>query len=401
MPTYRGPAPCAPHSHRPSTNPRSYYRRGRVAETVEAAKAVETEDLRRALAPEKDIAPNLSHDAAGGMHAAVPSRSARAPEANPPTPTDPRSTVRAGPEPGGVFLLGPAYAPWVLDGRHGRHRRAIVVQAEASFSLWRIRSGIATLETEGEARSLPAGSIALLWPRRGLRLHVPAACEHRSVHFHIHHPEQGARGGPRLDPVAIWGAPWPAVAPEAVRASGAAMIDFACNWWWRSPLDHLRANARLADWLAALAKVLAAEGRDGSNAPTEAADPRANESRRFGVGDGLAPKRMADPEVERWLAVARERFWSGMSAEEWARAVGVSPRTLARRIRAALAMPPGAVLRRLRLERATFLLEQSDLPILEVARRSGFALCAPFARFFRQRMGISPSAYRRRHAQVG
>jgi AraC-like DNA-binding protein len=47
-----------------------------------------------------------------------------------------------------------------------------------------------------------------------------------------------------------------------------------------------------------------------------------------------------------------------------------------------------------RLRTAVTLLRNTDLPVLEVAHRSGFADVSTFHRVFRRRFGITPRTYR-------
>jgi AraC-like DNA-binding protein/mannose-6-phosphate isomerase-like protein (cupin superfamily) len=58
-------------------------------------------------------------------------------------------------------------------------------------------------------------------------------------------------------------------------------------------------------------------------------------------------------------------------------------------------MPPAAYLRRLRLEKARGLLDDTSLSITQAAQRSGFSDMAHFSRSFRAFYGVSPRDYRR------
>lgn len=87
---------------------------------------------------------------------------------------------------------------------------------------------------------------------------------------------------------------------------------------------------------------------------------------------------------------------AGLSLPALAGAVGVSVSRLHALFHAALGMPPLRHLSAQRLRRAQNLLIGSDLPIQEVATRSGFGDPFHFSRIFRRDIGESPSAYRRR-----
>ncbi|MEW9556524.1 GlxA family transcriptional regulator [Nonomuraea sp. NPDC050783] len=72
-----------------------------------------------------------------------------------------------------------------------------------------------------------------------------------------------------------------------------------------------------------------------------------------------------------------------------------SVRTFTRRFRDEVGMTPGQWLTRQRVEHARRLLESSDLPIDEVAERSGFGAPSSFRQHFRALVGVPPALYRR------
>jgi AraC-like DNA-binding protein len=78
------------------------------------------------------------------------------------------------------------------------------------------------------------------------------------------------------------------------------------------------------------------------------------------------------------------------------RAVGVSERTLRRRFPAVLGMTWREYVQHARLLRAMALLGDGDSSVVDAAVAVGFDSASAFARAFHQRMGESPSAYRRR-----
>jgi transcriptional regulator GlxA family with amidase domain len=73
----------------------------------------------------------------------------------------------------------------------------------------------------------------------------------------------------------------------------------------------------------------------------------------------------------------------------------MSERTLHRNFRRELGLTPAEAVERLRVEAARRLLEQTDLPIGEVARRCGLGVVETFYRAFRSQVGVTPAAYRR------
>jgi transcriptional regulator GlxA family with amidase domain len=89
------------------------------------------------------------------------------------------------------------------------------------------------------------------------------------------------------------------------------------------------------------------------------------------------------------------------SDEAWpikrlARASGVSQAHFARSFKAAFGVPPHRYLLTRRLERATALLRDTDLPITEVAFETGWSSLGTFGRTFRDITGESPGDFRAR-----
>jgi transcriptional regulator GlxA family with amidase domain len=78
--------------------------------------------------------------------------------------------------------------------------------------------------------------------------------------------------------------------------------------------------------------------------------------------------------------------------------LGMSPRTLSRWCRAHLGESPAELVRRLRIDEARHLLEETPLPLKEITGRTGFGDASTMWRAFIQRLGITPAAYRQRFA---
>ena len=107
-----------------------------------------------------------------------------------------------------------------------------------------------------------------------------------------------------------------------------------------------------------------------------------------------------DPELLRRLLRAKDRM-DAASHEEWpvrrlARVSGVSEAHFARSFKEAFGVPPHRYLLTRRIERATALLRETDLPITEVAFQSGWKSLGSFGRTFRDVTGESPSELRAR-----
>jgi transcriptional regulator GlxA family with amidase domain len=78
--------------------------------------------------------------------------------------------------------------------------------------------------------------------------------------------------------------------------------------------------------------------------------------------------------------------------------VGMSPRTLSRWCREHFDESPAELVRRLRIDEARRLLEETPLPLKEITARTGFGDASTMWRAFTQRLGITPAAYRQRFA---
>ena len=101
-----------------------------------------------------------------------------------------------------------------------------------------------------------------------------------------------------------------------------------------------------------------------------------------------------DPELLRRLLRAKDHM-DAASHEEWpvrrlARVSGVSHAHFARSFKEAFGVPPHRYLLTRRIERATTLLRDTDMPITEIAFETGWGSLGTFGRTFRDVTGESP-----------
>jgi transcriptional regulator GlxA family with amidase domain len=101
-----------------------------------------------------------------------------------------------------------------------------------------------------------------------------------------------------------------------------------------------------------------------------------------------------DDKVAKAEAWARERLNDGLGVAELGAAAGLEPRTFARRVKRATGLTPVAFLQRLRVERATDLLETTRLPFEEIAYRVGYSEPSTLRRLLRQQKGVTPREMR-------
>jgi AraC family transcriptional regulator len=79
-----------------------------------------------------------------------------------------------------------------------------------------------------------------------------------------------------------------------------------------------------------------------------------------------------------------------------AQEASLSPYYFTRQFTAFVGVPPYRYLIRLRIDRATELLRDTELTVTQICHRVGFNSLSHFTTTFRQHTGVSPSAYRRR-----
>lgn len=106
------------------------------------------------------------------------------------------------------------------------------------------------------------------------------------------------------------------------------------------------------------------------------------------------------PLLLRRLLRAKDRM-DGAPHEEWpigrlAEVSAVSVAYFAREFKKAFGLPPHRYLLTRRIERATALLRDTDLPITDIAFQTGWASLGTFGRIFRDISGASPGELRAR-----
>jgi transcriptional regulator GlxA family with amidase domain len=115
-------------------------------------------------------------------------------------------------------------------------------------------------------------------------------------------------------------------------------------------------------------------------------DARASQS-RYMVMDHLSS---FDPILRRLETFVGANIDRQLSLIDLAKSAGTSPRTLARRVQAAVGLTPLRFVQRLRVAHAAHLLETTRESVDEVAARVGYADSAAFRRTFRRHTGSSP-----------
>lgn len=104
--------------------------------------------------------------------------------------------------------------------------------------------------------------------------------------------------------------------------------------------------------------------------------------------------------LSRVLEKMRQDLSSDRPLSYWASEAAVSQRTFIRQFKAVTGVTPGSWLASIRLDRAKELLESTSLSIDEIAGHCGFGTPATLRHHFRLRLGLTPSAYRKRFSRL-
>jgi transcriptional regulator GlxA family with amidase domain len=91
-----------------------------------------------------------------------------------------------------------------------------------------------------------------------------------------------------------------------------------------------------------------------------------------------------------------EHLAEPLPVQRLARALAMSSRSLSRLCSEQFGESPAALVRRLRIEEARRLLEETALPLKEITVRTGIGDESTFWRLFTRRLGVTPAAYRER-----
>lgn len=97
----------------------------------------------------------------------------------------------------------------------------------------------------------------------------------------------------------------------------------------------------------------------------------------------------------RCLELLRARLSEDISLDELAAEAQLSPFHFARMFKQSLGVPPRVYLTRLRMEKAREMLEQTDLPVTQIALEVGYSSNQVLARVFLKHQRMSPTGYRR------
>jgi LacI family transcriptional regulator len=106
-----------------------------------------------------------------------------------------------------------------------------------------------------------------------------------------------------------------------------------------------------------------------------------------------------DPDVAEAARFIRENASRSITVQNVLDCVSMSRRNLERRFTRVMKRSLLEEIRRVRLDRATRLLRETDLDMSHVAEQSGFGSPIRFSTVFKEMTGVAPSIYRRKHRQ--
>ena len=104
---------------------------------------------------------------------------------------------------------------------------------------------------------------------------------------------------------------------------------------------------------------------------------------------------VGDVTVANAIRFIRQHINEPVNVESLLQSLGVPRRTLEMKFRKALGRTPLAVQTQIRMEHVKHLLSRTDMPLADIARKSGFANASRLCVVFRKRTGLTPVGYRR------
>jgi len=114
----------------------------------------------------------------------------------------------------------------------------------------------------------------------------------------------------------------------------------------------------------------------------------------------LSRQGKAPPRLTEIACFIIEHIHEPLSVERIALGIGMSSRTLSRWCREHLDESPAEFVRRLRVDEAKRLLEETGLPLKDITTRTGLGDASTFWRIFTRDLGVTPAEYRQRFAGV-
>lgn len=106
------------------------------------------------------------------------------------------------------------------------------------------------------------------------------------------------------------------------------------------------------------------------------------------------PVESHDPRLRTALIMMEQNIDNKMPLSRIASSIGVSRRQLERLFKTKSDTSPALAYKKIRMERAKFLLAKTHSPLIEIALEAGFDTAAAFAKQFRKTYGLAPTKFR-------
>lgn len=106
---------------------------------------------------------------------------------------------------------------------------------------------------------------------------------------------------------------------------------------------------------------------------------------------------LSDPHIGRCIALMHNQIGKLWTLSGLSSAIGMSRAVFVERFTRLVGEPPNRYLRRVRMQRAATLLEETDEAIIRIAEAVGYQSESAFNKAFSKEMGIAPARYRRCH----
>ena len=119
---------------------------------------------------------------------------------------------------------------------------------------------------------------------------------------------------------------------------------------------------------------------------------------RRGIPERVGP--IWQEKIDRIIEQVNTRYPEDISVERLAAESGMSVAHLRRLFVRTIGMSPGRYITTTRINAASRLLEQTNLCISDIASDTGFCDQSHFTKMFKSVRGLTPGAYRKRHAQM-
>ena len=177
--------------------------------------------------------------------------------------------------------------------------------------------------------------------------------------------------------------------PDQVAVVGVDNDEFLCNLS-DPPLSSVAPDTRRTGYEAAALLDRLMSGRERQRGQAIFVRPLGVISRRS--TDVLA---LGDADVSAAVRFIREHACEGISVKDLLAEIPLSRRVLEDRFRKLLGRTPHDEIARVRFERVRQLLREARLPLVDIARRSGFRNAEYLTTAFRREFGMSPNSYRK------